>query len=146
MYALLPTMRGATYEVLKQALDEMKAFHGENRRRLAEQILLFDTFLQRTDTISIVDKCKVQEYLDMFDSLLDESRIVKKKAAQAEAKGEIKALRQVIIEVVQTRFPALAELAQQKVVTLSEPKQFHELIMQIAVARDEAAARELLRM
>jgi hypothetical protein len=78
-------MRGATYEVLKQALDEMKAFYGENRRRLAEQMLLFDTFLQRSDTLSIVDKYKVQEYLDMFDSLLDESRIVKKKAAEAEA-------------------------------------------------------------
>ncbi len=83
MYALLPTMRGATYELLKQALDEMKAFYGENRRRFAEQLLLFDTFLQRTDTISIVDKCKVQEHLDMFDSLLEESRIVKKKAAEA---------------------------------------------------------------
>ena len=69
-------MRGATYDVLKQALDEMKVFYGENRRRLAEQILLFDTFLQRSDTISLVDKCKVQEYLDMFDSLLDESRFV----------------------------------------------------------------------
>jgi hypothetical protein len=55
-------------------------------------------------------------------------------------------LRQVSIEIVQTRFPALAELAQQKVVKLSEPKQFHGLIMQIAMARDEAAARELLRM
>jgi hypothetical protein len=100
-----------------------------------------------------VDKCKVQEYLDMFDSLLDESRLVKKKAAEAEAKGrveeraeEIEALRQLILGIVQTRFPALAQLAQQKVATLSEPKQFHGLIMQIAMARDEAATRELLRM
>ena len=103
MYALLPTMRGATHELLKQALDEMKAFYGENLRRLAEQILLFDTFLQRSDTLSIVDKYKVQEYLDMFDSLLDESRFVKKKAAEAEAKGraegEIETLRQVIVEI-----------------------------------------------
>src|SRR5450755_1803800 len=107
-------------------------------------------FLQRTDTLSIVDKCKVQEYLDMFDSLLDESRFVKKKAAEAEAKGlvkgEIKALRQVIIEIVQTRFPSLTELAQQKVVTLSEPKQFHGLTMQIALARDEVAAHDVLSM
>ena len=115
MYALLPTMRGATYEVLKQALDEMKAFYGENRRRLAEQILLFDTFLQRTDTLSIVEKCKVQEYLDMFDSLLDESHFVKKKTAEAKAEGRvegraeeraeaIEALRQLILGIVQARF------------------------------------------
>ena len=86
----------------------------------------------------------------MFDSLLDESRFVKKKAAEAEAKGlvkgEIKALRQVIIEIVQTRFPSLTELAQQKVVTLSEPKQFHGLTMQIALARDEVAAHDVLSM
>jgi hypothetical protein len=150
MYALLPTMRGATYELLKQALDEMKAFYGESRRRLAEQILLFDTFLQRLDTLSIVDKYKVQEYLDMFDSLLDESRIVKKKAAEAKAagevEGEIKALRRIIIELVQTRFPALAQLAQQKVMQLSEPRQFHGLVMQIALAHDEAAARDVLNV
>ena len=82
----------------------------------------------------------------MFDSLLDESRLVKKKAAAARVEGEIEALRQVIIEIVQTRFPAPAQLAQQKVATLSEPKQFHGLIMQIALARDEAAARDVLRM
>jgi hypothetical protein len=54
-------------------------------------------FLQRTDTLSIVDKCKVQEYLDMFDSLLAESHFVKKKTAEAKAEGrvegEIEALR-----------------------------------------------------
>jgi hypothetical protein len=86
----------------------MKAFYGENRRRLAEQILLFDTFLQRSDTLSIVDKYKVQEYLDMFDSLLDESRFVKKKVAEAEAKGrvegEIETLRQAIVAVIGARF------------------------------------------
>ena len=150
MYALLPTMRGATYEMLKQALDEMKAFYGENRRRLAEQILLFDTFLQRSDTLSIVDKYKVQEYLDMFDSLLDESRIVKKKAAEAEAKGraegEIETLRQVIVEIVQTHFPVLAQLAQQKVTKLSDSRQLHGLIMQLTLARDEAAARDVLNV
>ncbi len=146
MYALLPTMRGATYEVLKQALDEMKEFHGENRRRLAEQILLFDTFLQRTDTVPSEDKHKIQEYLNMFDSLLDESRFVKKKAAEAKAEGEIEALRQVVVEIVQSRFPALVGLAQQKVTKLNEPQQFHRLIMQVTITGDEVATREILDM
>ncbi len=48
------------------------------------------------------------------------------------------------MEIVQARFPALAELAQQEVMKLSEPKRLHLLIMQITLARDEAAARELL--
>jgi hypothetical protein len=141
MYALLPTMRGASYEILKQALDEMKALYGENRRRFAEQLLLFDTFLQRTDTKSIVDKCKVQEYLDMFDSLLEESPFVQKKVAEAFAKGyaeglavaraeaEIEALSLIILAGVQVRFPALAQQAQQKLTMVSEPKQLHKLIV-----------------
>ena len=94
----------------------------------------------------------------MFDSLLDESRFVKKKVAEAFAKGyaeglaearaeaEIEALRQFIIELVQTRFPALAQQAQQKLTMVSEPKQLHKLIVQIAVAHDETAARDVLSM
>ncbi|MDQ2886219.1 MAG: hypothetical protein M3Y39_09045 [Chloroflexota bacterium] len=84
----------------------------------------------------------------MFDSLLDESHFVKKKTAEAKAEGqvegEIKALRQVITELVQTRFPALTQLAEQKVMQLSEPRQFHGLTMQIALSRDEKAARDVL--
>lgn len=38
---------------------------------------------------------------------------VKKKTAEARVEGEIEALRQVVIEIVQTRFPALAGLTQQ---------------------------------
>ena len=86
----------------------------------------------------------------MSDNLLEESRFVKKKVAEAFAKGrvkgEIKALRQIIIELVQARFPALAQQAQQKLTMVSEPKQLHKLIVQIAVARDEAAARETLNI
>lgn len=86
----------------------------------------------------------------MFDSLLDESRIVKKKAAEAEAKGrvegEIETLRQVIVEIVQTHFPVLAQLAQQKVTKLSDSRQLHGLIMQLTLARDEAAARDVLNV
>ncbi len=45
---------------------------------------------------------------------------------------------------MQARFPPLVERTQREIATLSEPKQLHRLIMQIAAARDEAAAREIL--
>jgi predicted transposase YdaD len=152
MYALLPTMQGATYDVLKQALDEMKEDHGE-RRKLAEQILLFDTFLQRTDTVSSEDKHKIEEYMDMFDSLLEESRFVRKKRAEGKVEGKIEGkiegtmetLRQVIVEFVQTRFPSLTTLAQQQVSHVNEPQRLHELVMQLAVVDGEEAAQKLLK-
>lgn len=145
MYALLPTMQGATYTLLKQALDEMKEEHGEKRRRLAEQILLFDTFLQRTDTVSSEDKRKIEEYMDMFDSLLEESRFVRKKRAEGKVEGTMETLRQVIVEFVQTRFPSLAALAQQQVAHVDEPQRLHTLVMQLAIVDSEEGAQKLLK-
>jgi hypothetical protein len=144
MYALLPTMQGATYDVLKQALDEMKEEHSE-RRRLAEQVLLFDTFLQRTDTVLLEDKHKIEEYMDMFDSLLEESRFVRKKRAEGKVEGTIETLRQVIVEFVQTRFPSLTGLAQQEVANVNEPQRLHGLVMQLATIDNEEAAQKLLK-
>ncbi len=152
MYALLPTMQEATYDVLKQALDAMKEEHIE-RRRLAEQILLFDTFLQRTDTVSSEDKYRIEEYMDMFDSLLEESRFVRKKRAEGRVEGKIEGkiegtietLRQVIIEFVHARFPSLTGLAQQKVMNVSEPQLLHGVIMQLAAIDNEDAAQKLLK-
>jgi hypothetical protein len=144
MYALLPAMQGATYNILKQALDEMKEeYHGQ-RRRLAEQILLFDTFLQRADIVSSEDKHKIEEYMDMFNSLLEESSFVRKKRAEGKIEGAMEALRQVIVEFVQTRFPALTVLAQQQVIHVNEPQRLHALFMQLAIVDGEDAAQKLL--
>lgn len=156
IYALLPTMQDATYYVLRQALDEMKQWHGDNSRRLAEQILWFGTFLQRSDMVSPEDKEKVEEHLSMFDSLLEENRFVRKKAAEAEARGraegraegkvegKAEALRQVIIKAVDARFPSLTILAQQKVETISELGTLQNLIVQVMMAPDENTIRWLL--
>jgi hypothetical protein len=124
-------------------LDEMKEEHSESRR-LAEQILLFDTFLQRSGTVLPEDKHKIEEYMDMFDSLLEESRFVRKKRAEGKIEGTIETLRQVIVEFVQTRFPSLTNLAQQKVAHVNEPQRLHGLIMQMATVDDEEDAQKLL--
>ncbi len=51
-----------------------------------------------------------------------------------------------LMEIIQARFPSLAEMTQQEVTKLNEPQQLHRLITQITVARDEAAAREILSL
>jgi hypothetical protein len=86
--------------------------------------------------------------MDMFDSLLEESRFVRKKRAEGKVEGKIEgaieALRQVIVEFVQTRFPSLTALAQQQVTHVNEPQRLHALVMQLAVADGEDAAQKLL--
>ena len=84
----------------------------------------------------------------MFDSLLEESRFVRKKRAEGKIEGKIEGtietLRQVIVEFVQTRFPSLTNLAQQKVANVNEPQRLHGLIMQLATIDDEKNAQRLL--
>lgn len=84
----------------------------------------------------------------MFDSLLEENHFVLEKKAEAKAEGKtegaIEALQQVVVEIVQGRFPPLTELAEQKVTEVREPKVLHLLVKQVSTAPDEATARWVL--
>ncbi|TMC20290.1 MAG: hypothetical protein E6J34_13000 [Chloroflexi bacterium] len=153
MYALLPTMQGATYNVLRRALDEMKDGYGDNKRLLAERILLFDVFLLRSDMVSLEDKEKIGKELEMFESLIEESRLLRKKTAEARAQaltegkieGKIEGEQQAILKIVQTRFPLLADEAQQKIKGIKELTLLESMIEQFLIAPDENVARSLLR-
>ena len=145
IYALLPTMDGANYEILAQALDEMKAWYVGQARRLATHLLWFDTFLDRTDTVSLEDKWRVKKKMDQFDSLLEQSPYVQKKSAEAEERGIVEGLQKAVVIIVRRRFPALADLAQQQVTQINKPDVLDYLIEQVSTAPDEAMIRQLLR-
>ncbi len=160
MYALLPTMDGADYEVLSQALEEMKEWYVGQERRFAAHLLWFGTFLRRTDTVSPEDKRRIMQKMDKFDSLLEENPFVQKKAAEAEekgraegraeglvegeARGKAEGLQKAVVTVIEGRFPPLAELAQQKVTQITKPDLLDVLLRQVVSASDEATARWLL--
>lgn len=148
MYALLPTMQNATYHVLRRALDEMKERYGDDKRRLAEHLLLFDTFLRRSDMVEPEDKEKVGEYLDMFESLLEESRFVRKKAAEAKEEGRVQgaidALQQTVVDIVRLRYPALEGATRQSVEHMRDQSILRHLITQIMASPDEKTTRVIL--
>ena len=164
MYALLPTMDGAYYEVLSQALEEMKEWYVGQERRFAAHLLWFGTFLRRTDTVSPEDKRRIMQKMDKFDSLLEENPFVQKKAAEAEekgraegrvegraeglvegeAKGKAEGLQKAVVTVIEGRFPPLAELAQQKVTEITDPELLGVLLRQAVSVSDEATAHWLL--
>jgi len=144
MYALLPTMQGATYDVLKRALDEMKDGYGDNEKLLAEQILLFDTFLLRSDMVSLENKEKIYKELDMFYNLIEERRLVRKKMADSRIQGKIEEAQQAILEIVQNRFPSLTDEIQQKIIEIKELTLLRSMIRQLSAAPDENVARWLL--
>jgi hypothetical protein len=63
---------------------------------------------------------------------------------ESEAKGEAKGLRRAVMSAVKLRFPALVELAQEKVNRFDSPDVLDLLLREMVMVPDEAIARLLL--
>src|SRR5579859_2003285 len=63
MYPLLPTMKGANQQLIKQAIDELATLYRDDEVTLAQQIIWMELLLERTTTISKKEKQKVREVL-----------------------------------------------------------------------------------
>ncbi len=88
LFALLPTMKGATASVLVQAIGSMKQFYGADESRFCTHLLWFDTLLSRTTTVSKQAKERVRQAMNEFESLLDSSHFVQQRVARSRAEGE----------------------------------------------------------
>ena len=92
----------------------------------------------------------------MFDPLLEDDPWVKERIAEGmargeakgmaigKAEGELKALRSILHSNLSRRFPALAELAEAKVVQIKQPEELNALVEQILLTSDEQRIRALL--
>ncbi|HCI79536.1 MAG TPA: hypothetical protein DHW02_07590 [Ktedonobacter sp.] len=160
VYALLPTMEGANYALLSQALDEMKAHYTEQSRRFAEHLLWFNTLLQRTDTVSPEDKERIREKMSNIESLLDENLFVQKRRAEGfaegeargkaegEAKGRAEGLQQglqfAVITALENRFPPLTESVRQKISHVQQPERLQLLLKAAITAPDEKTLQSMI--
>ncbi len=208
-YALLPTMHGASADVLAQALTEMTRHYEGQETELANQLKWLGVLLRRAHIMPAQEQQEIQERLDMWDNLLEQdehlqkiiARAVAKRAeeqteklaeeraeklaeeraeklaeeraeklaekivekemaerlaeaekrlaeeeAKARAEGEVQASQNILIDVVQTRFPPLVELAQRRAVQTKQPDALREVIRLISAAPDEATARWILSL
>jgi hypothetical protein len=84
----------------------------------------------------------------MYEPLWEEHPKVKKIQAESKAKGreegKIQALQSAVVTIVKARFPALAELAQEKVAQINNSGALNLLLEQISTAPDEKVVRFLL--
>jgi len=138
MYTLLPAMKGVHASMLLQAVTEMEQWY--TGLHLARHLVRFRTILRRSTTLSAQEKQIVEDRLHMHDSLLEQDPFVHEQRDLGKIEGQQKA----ILIVVETRFPALVELAQERVVRLNKPDELNLLIKQIILAPDEDKARWLL--
>jgi predicted transposase YdaD len=88
----------------------------------------------------------------MFDSLWDQSPIIRQMRAASKEEGKeegkveekVEALQKTVVNIVKARFPLLADLAQQKATLLNDIEKLDNLIIQISTAPDETSIRLLL--
>ncbi len=118
MYTLLPAMKDITASMLVQAIAEMEqAYTGDHLRR---HLRRFRTILRRSRTLSEQDKQIVEGKMRSYDSLLESDPEIQQMKAQVRQED--------VVFVVETRFPALVEIAQRQVVRLNKNDDLQRLM------------------
>lgn len=150
MYTFLPGMKGANVVLLKEAIDGMKQHNTEEQ--LARHLTRFRTILHRSTLLTEADKQLVEDYMQSYDSLLDNDPYFQKRvdekaderAAKKATEHEVRALQQVVLEAVEEQFPSLVVQAHERVIQVKQPDLLRLLVKQIYKAPDEKTARWLL--
>ncbi len=151
LYTLLPGMRGANADLLKQALEEIVKSY--SRQQIGSHLLRFHRIMWRSKTMSYQEKLEIQDTLDtqyQFDEFIDENPVVLERVtcgeARGEARGEIKGLQGSISRILQVRFPTLASTpqVQQAVTGVQDVEKLNQLEWDLLLASDEQVAIRLL--
>jgi len=129
LYGLLPAMNCTSEKLLLEALEDMLKYYRGDEDHLRDELLCFQTLLQRARRLPEAELENVLRRIRMFDPLLETDPWVQeygqKREAAGEARGEVKGktegIRQSIEMVVQTRFPHLLDLAMDRVAHLHDP-------------------------
>ena len=89
--------------------------------------------------------------METYDSLLEMDPYLQQQKALERALGlnaginaGIQAFQNTIVEIVKNRFPALTELAQQRVVQIQKLEDLQQLVLELSIARNQTMARRVL--
>src|SRR5881275_1550643 len=104
-------------------MKDLTEYYQENEIMVARQFVWMGIMLRRSDTISPADKVRIQKELRMYDKLWDEDPEIQRIKAEAEARGKaeakaeakVEASQEMIVGIVEARFPELVDLAQERV-------------------------------
>ncbi len=148
MYALLPAIQGANAHLLSRANDEMVQYYQQDNATLARELRWMGIVLRRADIVPLAEKRVIEERLSMYDDLMEKDPKMKRIRAESEEKGKAEGraegLQGSILTIIETRFPALLGLAQQRVKALTNVDELTALLRQMLAVSNEEAARSLL--
>lgn len=143
MYTLLPAMKWASASLLISAVKEMKLYY--KPWEMSAHFVRFKGILRKSKTVSSRDKEKVLKELAMYDYFIDENPDVQERVSRAEARAGIRLLRRTAVNIVKSRFPALAELAEEYVEQIDDPDKLDQFIVRLSIAQGEEHARLVLQ-
>jgi len=152
LYPWLPAMDNADADLLLWAIDNMVEYYRGKEVTLTRHILWFGFVFRRGTRLPLHERQKVEERLKMLEQLLEQDEWVLKQKALSEqkgeqigfAKGEQKTLREMLIEIVQLRYPSLVTLAEQKVPSIRGVDVLRLAVKKMLATPDEATVRLLL--
>ena len=142
MYTLLPAMNNVSASLLIDAINELKMQY--TPVQFAEHLARFKTILERSTTISEQEKRIVEEQVQEYNSLLEESPFFQKMVQQKKVEASVRGAQEIVTIIIDTRFPDLAELAQQRVTLVRNIDSLGQLAKKLVVAPNETAVKELL--
>ena len=153
LYGLLPAMGCTSEKLLLEALEDMLQYYRGDEDHLRDELLCFQTLLQRARRLPEVELQNVLRRIRMFDSLLETDPWVQeygekreaKGEARGEARGKAEGIRQSIEMVVQTRFPHLLDLAVDRVSRLQDPEALQRVLVAMSAAQNERKAQRFLQ-
>src|SRR5579885_1991472 len=171
MYTFLPGMKGANVSLLKQAIEEMRERY-QQPGVLARHLARFRIILRRSTMLSQEDKQHVEDFMQVYDSLMDQdpyfqqrlaSQVARKAEELADRKAEklaakkaeelaakqadekaMQVLQQVALDAIEDRYPSLLMFARENIAQVRKADVLRLLVKQIYKAPDEATTRWLL--
>ena len=156
VYGLIPAMQHTTEDLLLHAIEEMIQYYKNNDDRLRDELLCFKVLLERAKRLPEENLQRVLRRIHMFDPLLEEDPWIQELKAhereeawnkgieQGRNEGKTEAYQNMLLNIIQMRFPSLANLAEIKAAQIKKADLLNHLINQIVLASDEMAARKAL--
>jgi hypothetical protein len=149
LYPLLPTMEKVSADLVEQAMRELVEIYHDDQGTLAERFIWTELFLERTTTITLEKKEQIKERLDMFGEVFKDSPMIRKLREEylleGRQEGRLEALQDMLVSTVQTRYPDLTELAQQRASQFDKTDELQGIILQVVKASSARAVRKLLK-
>jgi hypothetical protein len=152
LYPLIPTMKNVHADLIDQVMQELVELYRDDVATLSQQFVLIQLLLERSSTLTRVKKKQIKGRLTMFEQLFEESPMIQKMREQYRIQGieqgieqgKVIELQELLVKFIRTKYPDLAEFAQQQASHFNQLDTLEQLALQVMSAPNASTTRKLL--